>query len=171
MAHFHIRHLVWLTVAAGLLFAAMRAIGVPASAAIAAVFALGTPLVAFLTACIPDDWRYGRRVRVGVGISLVVLFLNTAFATAFGGWQAAVTTVIGLTFLWGGQWALLAVVYAAWKSGMQAAADAERAISYRSPNMQTPSATESGSDVRVQSSNVDTAACPGPSDTELECRG
>ena len=181
MANFHIRHLVWLTIAAGLVFAAMRAIGVPASAAIAAMFALGTPLVAFLVACIPDHWEYARRIRVGVGISLVVLFFNTAFATAFGGWQGAVTTVIGLTFLWGMQWALLAIVYAAWKSGMQAAAEAERSIGYRvstepvasvsSPPTDSPTpASPLAEPTPTRASAEPTPTPPTAGDTELECR-
>lgn len=128
MPQFSIRSLFSLTVGSCLLFAFCNLIGMERSIALTVIALFTTPAFAFVGACWQADYTKQQRVGIALSISLVAILSLIVVLLLTNSAKAIPLALIGVGVVWTGQWLGLAALYSTWKSGIEAAQEAEASL-------------------------------------------
>ena len=128
MSQFSIRHLLAITLVSGLAFATARWIGLDATLRLAVLAIVATPTLAFVVGCLPAKLSLRRRIQINVAIALAVFSVLFLAAALVAGAEGVVALIFSVGIFWGGQWLFWAVIYSAWKSGIESAKIAEESL-------------------------------------------
>lgn len=133
MPQFTIRHILAVTLALGALLALLRFLGPQGSLVLGSLTFMATPTIAFLAACFPDNCAMKKRAMIAAGISVFSLISMGTVQIVLNDPHLLPVLLLGTLCVWGGQWTFLAVLYAAWKSGMNTARLAEDSLRSNQP--------------------------------------